>query len=45
MKCLDCSGGFLGDGEENGCLCEFCQSNTIDLLDGQEIQLKSIVFE
>lgn len=45
MKCLDCSGGFLGDAEENGCLCEFCQRTSIDLLNGQEIQLKNIEFE
>ena len=45
MKCLDCSGAFLYDGEENGSLCEFCNGNHMDLLNGQEIQLKSIEFE
>ena len=44
MKCLDCSGAFHYDGEENGSLCEFCHSNHSDLLRGQEIQLKSIEF-
>jgi hydrogenase nickel insertion protein HypA len=45
MMCLDCSGAFLYDNEENGCLCEFCQNHNVDLLNGQEIQLKSIEFE
>lgn len=45
MKCLDCSGGFLDEDEESGCLCEFCHSYHLDLLDGQEIQLKNIEFE
>ena len=45
MKCLDCSGAFHYDGEENGSLCDFCHSNHSDLLRGQEIQLKNIEFE
>ena len=45
MKRLDCSGAFLYDGEENGCLCEFCHSDHLDLLNGQEIQLESVEFE
>jgi Zn finger protein HypA/HybF involved in hydrogenase expression len=45
MKCLDCSGAFLYDDEESGCLCEFCYGCHMDLLNGQEIQLKSIEFE
>ena len=43
MKCLECGGTFLLEGE--GSLCVYCQSQQLQLLDGEEVKLESVDLE
>ena len=43
IKCLECGGTFLL--EEDGSMCVYCQSNHLQLLDGEEVRLESIDVE
>ncbi len=42
MKCFDCSGTFF---DEEGSLCKFCFGNHLQLLDKEDVRLKSIEVE
>lgn len=44
MKCLDCSGMFSLN-EEGDTICEFCHSDHLSLLNGQEVQIEGIELE
>lgn len=43
VKCLDCTGAFYLDEETS--ICEFCESERLQLLSGEEIKLESIEVE
>lgn len=43
MKCLECGGTFLFEGE--GSMCVYCQSQRLQLLDEEEVRLESIDVE
>lgn len=45
MKCLDCSGTFYLDENEQGSLCKYCCSEHLQLLCGDNIRLESIEVE
>ncbi len=42
MKCFDCGGAFF---DEEGSLCKFCFGDHLQLLDEEDVRLKSIEVE
>jgi hydrogenase nickel insertion protein HypA len=40
IKCLDCTGSFFL--EEDTSLCEFCDGERLQLVDGEDVRLESI---
>lgn len=45
MKCLDCSGTFYLDENEEVSMCKFCKSEHLKMLSGDDIKLESIEVE
>ena len=45
MRCLDCSGAFYLDEEQEGSMCMFCASEHLILLHGEEVRLEKIEVE
>jgi|GEM_PF-1598678 len=45
MRCLDCSGMFYLDENEETCTCTFCYSEHLKLLVGEDVRIESIEVE
>ena len=45
MKCLDCSGAFHLDENEETCTCTYCYSEHLQLFLGEDVKLQSIEVE
>jgi hydrogenase nickel incorporation protein HypA/HybF len=45
MRCLDCSGMFYLDENEETCTCEYCYSDHLKVLTGEDVRLESIEVE
>ena len=43
MKCLDCTGTFYLDDETS--MCKFCDNERLQLLNGEDVKLESVVVE
>jgi len=43
MKCLDCTGTFYLDDQTS--MCKFCDSEKVQLLNGEDVRLESIELE
>ena len=45
MKCLDCSGTFYLDEDEDVSMCKYCCGEHLQLLKGEDVRLESIEVE
>jgi hydrogenase nickel incorporation protein HypA/HybF len=45
MKCLDCSGIFYLDGDEEISMCKYCDGEHLELLAEEDVRLESIEVE
>jgi hydrogenase nickel incorporation protein HypA/HybF len=45
MKCLDCSGAFCLDETEDKSLCEYCFGDHLQLLNEEDVRIKSVEVE
>ena len=45
MRCLGCTGTFLLDEHEKGCTCNYCYSEHLQVLNGEDVLLESIEVE
>jgi len=45
MKCLDCSGAFYLEENEDGTMCKYCFNAHLQLLSGDDVRLESIEVE
>ena len=42
MKCLDCTGMFFLNEDEESCTCKYCYDEHLQVLGGEDVKLQSI---